>query len=204
MAILREEKGAALVTALMLTMLSLVISMALLYSVTMGTKISASQKRYRTALAAAHGGVELFTREIIPLLFQSGITRESVQSQFSLVNLQLPQYACLQQKLNTPTGKWTCADPDPSDPTVSPDVTFQLSGSATDQGFNVSAKIVDSVPGNTDNSGMEYLDAGNSVAGTDEVIHPQHVPGLYDIAVQGVRRGGNNSEKARLSVLYAY
>lgn len=207
MGILRDEKGVAMVTALMLTMLALVISMTLLYSVIMGTKISASQKRYRTALAAAHGGLELFTQELIPRLFESDTTLGSLQSDFSLINLQLPQYACLQQKLNNPTSQWSaCTGPQlTAEPGQAPDVTFRLSGDRVNTpGYNVSTKIVDTVPGNTDRSGYDLLDPGYAVAGSDQVIHPQHVPSIYNIAVQGVMEGASSREKARLSVLFAY
>jgi hypothetical protein len=53
---LGDQKGAALVTALMLTLLALVISTTLLYVVMAGSRLSGSHKRYRTALAAAKGG----------------------------------------------------------------------------------------------------------------------------------------------------
>jgi len=204
---LRDEKGAAMVTALMLTMLALVISMTLLYTVIMETKISASQKRYRTALAAAHGGLELFTQELIPRLFESDTSQGSLQGDFSPISLQLPQYACLQQKLNSPTSQWNaCTDPRQltADPGQAPDVTFRLSGDPNTPGYNVATKIVDTVPGNTDRSGNDMLDPGYAVAGSDQVIHPQHVPAIYNIAVQGVMEGASSREKARLSVLFAY
>jgi hypothetical protein len=207
MSIFRREDGAALVTALMLTMMAFVISMALLYSVTTGTRISASQKRYRSALAAAHGGVELLTQEIIPRLFQADPLGTSLINDFKPIDLKLPQYACLQQKLNNPTANWGSCNAS-SDPAESPDVTFRLSSDKSTESFSVSSKIIDTVPGNSDkngSSGSDFLDPGSSVAGKDEgIVHPQHVPGLYNLSVQGVRDGGNVREKARLSVLYAY
>ena len=202
MRILRREDGAALVTALMLTMLALVIAMALLSTVTMGTRVSASQKRYRNSLAAANGGVELLTQELFALILQ-GSTVEGLQSDFSPISLQFPQYDCLLQKLTQPTANWGSCQAS-ADPGISPDVTFRLSGSAQEQGFSVSAKIIDSIPGNSDKGGIDLLDAGMSASGRDEVVHPQHVPGMYNLSVQGVREGGNDREKARLSVLYSY
>ena len=206
MRILRSADGAALVTALLLTMLALVISMALLYSITTGTKITANQKRYRSALAAAHGGVELFGQEIIPRLLMQNSALNSVIGDFSSIDMQLPQYACLRQKLVNPTAHWTgcSAAQSSADPTQSPDVTFTLRAQPQEQGFSVSAKIVDTLPGNTDLVSDALLDTGISVAGKDEVIHPQQVPSLYNLSVQGVRDGGGSREKALLSVLYAY
>jgi hypothetical protein len=207
MAMLRDEKGAALVTALMLTMLALVISMTLLYSVMTGTRISASQKRYRSALAAAHGGVELLTQEIIPQLFQPAMTETTLVGAFKSIDIALPQYGCLQQKLDHFTAEWggACSAAQSSaDPEQSPDVTFRLRSTGTDGGFRISTKIVDTIPGNSDKGGLDYLDTGMSVTGKDEVVHPQHVPSIYSLSVQGVRDAAGSREKARLSVLYAY
>jgi hypothetical protein len=204
---LQSERGAALVTALMLTMLSLVVAMTLLYMVTSGTGISASQRRYRTALASAHGGVELFTQEIVPQILSSGTSATVLQDRLSLVNLKLTEFDCLQQKLNVATAGWSesCRAKAGADPSVFPDATFRLaSGKPAEKGFTVSTKIVDSVPGNSDRSGYDYLDLGGGVASRDEVIHPRHVPAIYSIAVQGVREGADSREKAQLSVLYAY
>jgi hypothetical protein len=89
-----------------------------------------------------------------------------------------------------------------ADPAVAPDLSLVLGGEDGDDSFAVNIKIVDPVPGNTDTSGIEGLDPGSSVAGQQEVIRPQHVPSLFNIAVQGV--GGAPREKARLSLLYAY
>ncbi|HJV36911.1 pilus assembly protein PilX [Geomonas sp.] len=204
MVCLRDQKGAALVTALMLTLLALVISSTLLYTVMAGSRLSASHKRYRTALAAAKGGVEVLGEEIVPRLFQLE-SLNSLQSNFASINLHLPQYDCLRQKIDTQTSQWTfCAvDPVPADPSVMPDATFKLS-SNQGRDFQISAKIVDTVPGNSDKSGMDFLELGGSVASRDEIIHPRHVPAIYNLSVQGVREGGANQEKARLSVLYAY
>jgi hypothetical protein len=206
MRLVSSERGAALVTALLLTMLSLVMALTLLYVVSTGSRISASQRSYRTALAAAHGGVELFTQEIIPLMF-SGTSATSLQDTLSPVHLQVPEFDCLQQKLSVATAGWSqaCRDKAGSDPSRFPDATFRLSsGRPSENGFTVSTKIVDSVPGNSDRGGVDYLDLGGGVAARDEVIHPRHVPGIYSIAVQGVREGGGAREKAQLSVLYAY
>jgi hypothetical protein len=202
-----NQRGAALVTALLLTMLSLVMALTLLFVVSTGSRISASQRSYRTALAAAHGGVELFTQEIIPLMFDSGTSAGFLEDRLARVHLQVGEFACLQQKLSVATAGWSqaCLDKADADPARFPDATFRLaSGRPSEPGFTVSTKIVDSVPGNSDRGGLDYLDLGGGVAARDEAIHPRHVPGIYSIAVQGVREGGESREKAQLSVLYAY
>lgn len=201
---LRNQDGAALVTALLLTMLALIIALSLLYTVNMGTRVSASQKRYKNALAAANGGVEVLTKEIIPLLLQEK-TQEDLEGTFSLIELKFPpDNGCLTQKLNVATANWTkCSVAQSSaDPTRSPDLSFSLSAlPANEPGFAVSTKIVDTVPGNSDKSGID-LDQGSSVAGNDDGIRPQHVPAMFNLSVQGTRK--NTREKASLSVLYAY
>jgi Tfp pilus assembly protein PilX len=206
MRILRGEGGAALITALMLTMLSLVVALALLYTVSAGTRISASQKRYRSALAAAQGGVELATQDIIPRLLQraSFTGMSDLQSDFALINLTLPGYGCLQQKLTVPSAAWSppCQAQAASDTTAEPDLAFTLGGQPSEPAYSVTMKIVDSVPGNSDTDSIDLLDAGSSVTGREEVIHPRHVPGMYQLSVQGV--GRSSHEKARLSLLYAY
>ena len=205
MRMLRSQCGAALITALMLTMLALVIALALLTMVTTGTQVSASQKRYRSSLTAAQGGVELLTHELMPRLFE-GVSASTLESQYPLIGLQLPEDGCLRQKLDLSPAGWTVCTPAraSSDPAQSPDISFRLGGLPPSRGFRVTTKIVDTVPGNSDRSANDLLDAGDSVTGRDEVIHPQHVPAMYHLSVQGMREEEGVREKARLSVLYAY
>lgn len=206
MGMLHSQRGAALITALMLTTLSLVIAVALLTMITTGTRVAASQKRYRSSLTAAHGGLDLFTREIMPRLFQGGVPAGTLERDFSGIELKLVQDACLSQKLLFPASAWTsCSQARAAgDPARAPDVSFRLAGVPPAKGFLVTSKILDTVPGNTDRSGLDLLDAGGAVASLDEVIRPQHVPAMYNIAVQGMREEQGVREKARLSVLYAY
>ena len=205
MGILRSQGGAALITALMLTMLSLVIALALLTMVTTGTQVSASQKRYRSSLTAAHGGVELLTRELMPRILK-GDPLATLSSDYSPIDLKVPQGDCLRQKLEQPKGKWnSCSAAQASgDPWQAPDISFRLSGLPSEKGFSVTTKILDTIPGNSDRSGNDLLELGDSVAGKDEAIHPQHVPAMYNLSVQGVREEEGAREKARLSVLYAF
>lgn len=206
MATIRSESGAALITALMLTTLALVIAMALLSTIIAGTQVAASQKRYRSALTSAHGGLDLFTSEILPRLFQSGYGNSDFQRDFPGIDLKVMLDPCLQQKLVLSRAEWSaCSDAQANpDPSLAPDTTFRLAGEPPATGFNVSTKIIDTVPGNTDRSGYYQLDAGGAVAAQDDVIRPQHVPAMYNMYVQGMRGEQGTREKARLAVLYAY
>lgn len=194
-----NERGVALVTALMLTLISLAIAMSLLYMVLSGTRMSAAQKRYKSSLDASHGAAELFTKQVIERAFQ-GYSSAAIEAQFSAVGLELSDTACFQDKIGKPTALWGSGCSSTVDPAVAPDMTAKLSGQGTD--FNVFGKIVDTIPGNSDLSGIE-LDSGAGVAGTGSGISPQHLPGLYTVEVQAESEA-NAREKARLSVLYEY
>lgn len=205
MAILRSEGGAALITALMLTMLTLVIALTLLTMITAGTRVSGSQKRYRSSLAAAQGGAELLAAEIVPRLLQGG-TLAQLEEDYALIDLQLQDAGCLKQKLEQPVGGWNkCSAAQAStDPAQAPDVSFRLAGKSPAKGFLVTSKIVETIPGNSDASGSDLLDPGGAVSSRDETVRPRHVPAMYNVSVQGVREEAGSREKARLSVLYAY
>lgn len=199
---IRNEKGIALVTALMMTLISLIITLALLYMVTTGTQMSASQKRYKSALEASHGTVQLFTKEIIDRAFKGYSSSQfNRDSGYAAIGLTMTGNACLQDKLTKPTAQWGNACSNTPDPKLSPDMTAILKGDDS-SGFNVYAKIVDTVPGNSDMSGLE-LDSALGVAGTGGGISPQHLPGLYTVEVLA-ERGTNTREKAELSALYEY
>ncbi|HBG08252.1 MAG: hypothetical protein A2075_06740 [Geobacteraceae bacterium GWC2_58_44] len=200
-----NERGVALVTALMLTLVTLGIVMALLYYVTMGTKITASQKRYKNVLEASHGGADVFTKEVIPKLFDGYSTSKLIDN-FSGIKLALGNSACLNQKLTLPTASWGAAcgaNAKKLDAKLSPDASFTLKGMPTQPGFNVFTKIVDTVPGNSDKSGFELLDSAAGVSGVNSGVAPKHVPAVYRIEVQGEKEI-NPQEKANLTVLYAY
>jgi hypothetical protein len=184
----------------MLTLISLAIVMALLYMITWQTRLSAAHKRYRTAIEASQGGAEIFAKQVIPQVF-ANLTTAGLSLGMPVVAGSSP---CLVAKINTPTAQWgtKCgADAYPYDATVKPDLKFTLQGAQTT--FNVFAKIVDTIPGNSDLSGYELLDSGAGVAGISSGVAPKHLPAMYRIEVQG-QKEINPLEKAQLSVLYAY
>ena len=200
---LNNDRGIALVTALLLTMLCLAIVMALMYMVGQGTKLSGAHKRYKNSLEASHGGVQLVTKDIIPKLFNSYSSSE-IRRQFNSINLDTSSSACLNQKLSlSPVGWTACAAAATSlDPKTGWDMSFKLQAVAG-PGFNIYAKIIDTMPGNSDTSGFELLDAGAGVTGSASGLSPKHIPALYRIEIQG-ESAGNTREKAVLSALYAY
>ncbi len=201
---LRNEDGIALVTALLLTLISLTVAMAVLYLISQGIATSSAQKRYQSSLEAAHGGVEFFSKEIVPRLMQ-GESSGALTSSFSGINLAIPASGCLSQKLDKLPSQWTSCSGSAltSDPKQAPDITFTLMGTAVGNNYKIYSKIVDTTPGNSDPSGIDYLDSGSGVTGTSSGVSPKHVPGMYRIEVQGEKEV-NPNERALLSVLYAY
>lgn len=201
---LKDDKGIALVTSLMLTLISLTIVMALLYMVTQSTKISGANKRYKTALEASYGGSELFTKDILPYLLQnyeSATFASLAASTFDDVGLQVvASQECLQSKLTLPSSKWPAGCSNSSSPKQSPDMTFNLL-SATANPYTIYSKIVETMLGNTDVSGLQLEGAG--VAEAAAGISPQHFPYLYRLEIQG-EQSTASSAQANIEVLYAY
>jgi hypothetical protein len=215
---MNNEKGIALVTALMLTLISLTIVLTLLYLVNQGITTTASQKRYRNSLEAAHGGIDVFAREVIPGIITAinanpadpstavANTVVTLKSRFTSIGLDFSSGDCIRQKLTLPASQWTaCSAPSmTTDPKQGFDATFVLKGtSSMSTGYKVFTKIVDTTPGNSDATGIDYLDSGSGVTGSSSGLSPKHLPGLYRMEVQGEKET-NPKEKALLSVLYAY
>ena len=146
------------------------------------------------------------TKDLIPKIF-NGYTSSVLNLSFTTINLAVQtSNACLRQKLYLPTKQWTTsvcgANAATQSAVISPDFKFTLSGTTAATNYNVFAKIIDTVPGNSDPSGMD-LDPGMAVAGSAAGISPMHIPAMVTLEVEGTQ-GNNPQEKADLSVLYAY
>lgn len=204
MKILSENKGIALVTSLMLTLISLTIVMALLYMITRGTQLSAQQKKYKSSLEATYGGTEILTKDVIPLVlrnYSSPTLNSDVTTAFSNVNMQVTAtQSCLQSKLTKPTASWPSGCSGVAEPKKAPDMTFTLSAT-TGSPFIVYSKIIDTISGNTDLSGLQLEGAG--VSESTSVLTPQHFPYVYRLEVQGERQSSATTQ-ANIEVLYAY
>src|SRR6266571_9273183 len=173
MNIFGNEKGIALVTALMLTLLSLTIISVVLYFVTEGTKLSAGNKRYQNALEASYGGADFILKDLLPDAFanvDSGI-KTALTHDYNGLALVVPSNvsdACLSQKLSFSSSKWTSCTNLGTDPKAAPDFKFTLSGLLSQPGYTVYAKIIDTVPGNSDtgnlggnaNAGIQFVSGG--------------------------------------------
>lgn len=228
---IKNEKGIALVMVLILALIGLAIVSALLYMMTQATTMSGAQKFYRTAEEASYGGMELSTGYIagmgllnIPLLPGIGFTagcncRDPYVYNDNIDNMtDARSDRC--DKLCNPTANWPAGvdegaaagvqvslDPTKMNPiTGQPtyDMRFTLGGAPTT--FEVFAKIVDTVQGNSDVGGIVSsgeLQGSGVVAATSGLISPPHSPYLYRLEVQS-QSTANPRERARLSILYAF
>ena len=227
---LKSNKGIALITAMMFTVLTLVITMALLQMVTTGVRTSGALKRYKTSLDATYGGSELLTKEIIgkALAFSNfSSTGNPFTTYFpakmgSLTLLPESNLSCLHMRLTTPRRFWSpaCAPASSS----SPDISFQLNG-ASGSPYRVFSNIVDtsewritsfpgtglkvtnSLAGNSDVTGGDEdteLSQGAVVGSGGPPLKSPHYPFVYKIDIQGERQVNPNKEKSNMSILYAY
>jgi hypothetical protein len=202
-----NEKGIALVMVLILAAISLAIMAALIYMITVSTQVSGIQKRYRTALEAGKGGASVAFQTI-----GAGGDPNLGLTNFTIPSLNVGGTNCFAAKLNTATADWPkdgggndiCSASFSIDPTQSSsyDWSFQLGSLPA---YNVYAKIVDTVNGNSSRSvdaGVTLLKSGVVNANAGEVPVKSY-PYIYTIEIQSVN-SGNTAEKADYSVLYEY
>jgi len=206
---LNNDKGIALVTSLMLTLLTLTISMVMLYMVLQSTQMSGAHKRYVNALDAATGGVDIVTMDALPYLLSFAVDSngtaliDRLNASMNLTASLGPGVtdACLQEKLTSKV--WTSCGTASSNinPKDAPDITFTLQSQLSNApaGFKVYTKIVSTTPGSTDMSGRNLEGQSTTGAPPGDVGAPY----LYRIEVSS-EKVTNPSERANLSVLYAY
>lgn len=221
---LKNNEGIALVTSLMFTLISLGIIMALLTIVTQGTRVSAANKKYKTAIEAGYGAVDMVSRDVLPAILKgtfdsayNDLLKNNLYINMVINNINFPLStldACFNQKVGSSTASWALCTAQSKNmvPKDSPDMTFNLKATTDTVGFKVFAKISDTRCGsdvvgqpcsNSDSTGVDYLDAGSGVASSSGSVTPQHRPAYFRIEVQS-ERAVNPNEKSQLSVLYAY
>lgn len=224
---LKNNDGIALVTALMLTLISLTIVMYLLLMVNSGIKQSGANKRYRSTLEASYGATELMTKEVLPYVFLSTISAgrddpgTAAKSLFSSsLNFTTESDACLKLKLTSPSNlrsdspyNWNTAcksDSRSSNAKTSPDFTMKLNATASASNpspdpFTVYAKIV-----STECSDPRPYPVGkctnSDLSGIylDGVVNDlERKPAVYKVEIQA-ERSTNAQEKTKVGILYAY
>ncbi len=204
---LDDTRGIALITALMFTMISLTMVMAMMYIVTQSTKVSGANKRYKTAIEASYGGAELFSKDILPFLMLNYLKTDTLASLVSSAynnavigqSGQPADIACLQAKLRQPSSMWPAGCSNSPSPDDHPDLTFKVL-SFTGNPYTIYSKIIETKVGNSDVSGLQLEGEGVAEAGLS--ITPVHSPYIYRLEIQGEQ--SSSSERGNIEVLYAY
>ncbi len=195
--IVGNERGVALVMALVLGLVGMLIITALLYMVGTGTWLSGSQKRYQATLEATQGGMSFFVHEIMQRCL-GGETLGSLGSYNGLLT-QGNGDAIFNYKLTTPG----VAGDATGYPATTPDVTMTFLFASPTPNMTVDATILGTTIGN---SGKVQTPLGSGGAGdpnTGDAIIPPHVPYLFHTEIQG-QSAVSSREKANLSGIYAY
>ena len=194
-AIIGNERGVALVMALILGLIGMLMIASLLYMAGTGIWTSGSKNRYQMALEASHGGMNFFTKEII----QRGLAGDTLNTMGNYGGIFTTQIssADFTKKLtmfgNVNDGVY---------PANNPDATLALIFTVPTPTINVTTTILSTTIGNTGTS-VDYLWGGGVPGDGRGIVNPQHIPYLFQTDVQG-QRAVNPRERARLSGVYAY
>lgn len=188
--ILRNEKGVALVMALVLGLAGMLIISALIYMAGTGTWISGSKKRYQVALDASHGGLNFFAKEVI----QRGVggTNLSTMGTYGGIFAPVSTDASFAAKLTT-SGTY---------PATPVDAILTLTFTVPSPNIAINNVILNTNRGNSGTS-QNILVGGGVVNSNSGTVTPQHIPYMFQTDVQGQSVLGTQ-ERARLSGIYAY
>ena len=222
MRLLRDERGIALVMVLILALIGLMIVSALMFMATSGTIGSGAFRAYRTAEEASYGGAEIaaeyaVNRGALPL-FGLPLGCNCGDPLVATDNTDLDAgnaRTCRCDKLCNATADWAFGGEAWSCDENAGVAGLQINltpDAATDDfpmtlgNFIVSAKIVDTVVGNSDMGGIVAsgeLGGSGVVAATTGMVSPPSRPYLYRMEIDA-RSTINPREHSRISMLYAY
>lgn len=190
-----NERGMALVMALILGVIGMLMLASVLYVVRTGAWTSGSKKRYQEALASSHGGMNFFAKEII----QRGVegTTLSDMGSYNGMLSQVIANADFTKKLTT-SGTVT----DGTYPNNTLDMTLTLIFPPPNPNMIVDTTILSTSRGNSGTS-SNVLVGGGVITGGSGTIAPQHFPYLFQVDIQA-RSAINTRENARLSAIFAY
>lgn len=197
----KNERGVALLMVMVISAIVLIIMASMIYMLTTSTEISGLSKRYASASEAAQGAQDVLKRTIdwrgnAQFFTDMGITLATTQT-------------CISNKILYATESWgaDCTNLDVINPDDSNtyDMEFALGG------FDVYAKIIHTVEGNTggvaggQTSAGDWSDIGvtHSTSGGEIDVRPINY--YYTIEIDASRRvGGEIKERSRMSMLYMY
>lgn len=204
--IVNNEKGIALISALLLGLLGMLMVTSLLVMIDTGTWLSGSKKRYQMALEAAHGGMNFFTKEIIQKGL-GGTDLSDMGTTFGGLLTPVISNANFTTKLTTSgetkDGYWPY-DPNATNTAVAFDATDATVALTLPTGLNIAVNttILSTSRGNSGTS-SNLLQGGGVVNNNSGTITPQHIPYLYQTGTRG-QNTTNPIENATLSSIYAY
>ena len=122
-----NNKGIALITVMILSIIGLGLIVSMMNMIHIGTKISGAERRYTTALETAKGGSEI----IINMIQNDSYSPENI------AGATKQSGTCVPTKMTRETSHWgSCSST--SNPTDQPDITASMGG------YTVYIKIVDS------------------------------------------------------------
>ena len=199
------KKGAALITVVALVVVTSLVVATVYYFIRRGIEVTGLQKKYQTAREASLGGLDVFTKEVLPMAIGNTSLSDVVASFNTITSAQVQQGAtntCFSDKLLKTTATWGAGCNSTLDAKSSPDIRFTLSGVAPARPFIVYTKIIDTVAGNSNTSGI-LLEGQGTAESQSGLITAQHFPYTYRMEVQSERQN-DATEKANFSVLYAY
>ncbi|HEX2965892.1 MAG TPA: hypothetical protein VHO84_08905 [Syntrophorhabdaceae bacterium] len=216
MKLLTDKSGVALVLVLMIVVISAGLLSVIMYFALSGSEISGLQRKYETSKEASLGAIDIFTKEIIPKTLQQptgglSLVAAALNQGSGIVNAissDASQNSCFRSKLTSSklsTGIWAncTADDSSADANLKPDITFKLmSASGSAKPFEVKTKIIDTIAGNSNLSGVLLSGAGVVESGMG-TITTMHFPYFYTIQVEG-KPLNSTTERANFEVLYAY
>ena len=194
MKVIINEKGIALIVALITALLVLILGSIALYVSLKSTNVSGSFRQYRAAIQAAKGGYEK-TKYIIDDI--------KVNNPDNISNVVNPTN--FKDKLNNATADntavWTNNNSDAQNPDTTdsnPDITFNIGN------YNVYVKLINTAKGNTAIGFSGKLNAGGVTTNKSgaSIIHPPKVPYLYTLEI--VSESKTTNKEADISTLYGY
>ncbi|GFO58050.1 type IV pilus minor pilin PilX [Geomonas silvestris] len=198
-----NDKGMALVTSLMMTLIILVIIIGLWTVMDQSIKANTARSSYRNVTEATYGGVDLITKNLVPRLFDN-VSTATIASEYRDLNMSLAASACLRQKLTLSPDKWTACPSSSKDfaPKNSPDIKFNLIDEKKKPSYTVYSKIVDTVPGvpfASGTNGNQLIGSAVAESSAGTTLTLEHY--VYTIEVEG--QGATGADK-KLSVVYEY
>jgi hypothetical protein len=186
------ERGVALILVLVLSAIAMVVMTMALYVITMGTSLSGSEKRYRTAHEAALGGVDILR----PIIQDQGKGMLDIPG--AKITYQ-PDKAGFTAKLTTAdlTAYNTDISIDPSNPATY-DVVIDLGTPV----YRVFAKIVQTKKG-SHSSGHRAVRIKTGVVPAGGLGGPMFNPTYYTITLLA-QKATNPNERVRMDLVHIF